>query len=79
MRINSAGKSVASLEKIATDVEDEEAPSVMKEAGEKVPKILSRVADQLASVRGARVIIAGIISLVAGGAGYPASAVADNQ
>jgi hypothetical protein len=75
LRINSAGDIVASLQKIAMDleaVEDEKTPSAMKEAGEKVLKILSRIADQLATVRGSRVIVAGIISLVIGGAGYPA-------
>jgi hypothetical protein len=75
LRINSVGDIVASLQKIAADLEaaeDEKTPSAMKEAGEKVLKLLSRIADQLATVRGSRVIVAGIISLVIGGAGYPA-------
>jgi RNA polymerase-interacting CarD/CdnL/TRCF family regulator len=75
LRINSAAEIVASLHKIATDLEavqDDKTPSAMKEAGEKVLKILSRIADQLATVRGSRIIVAGIISLVIGGAGYPA-------
>jgi nucleoside 2-deoxyribosyltransferase len=75
LRINSAGDIVSSLQKIAADleaVEDEKTPSAMKEAGEKVLKILSRIADQLATVKGSRIIVAGIISLVVGGAGYSA-------
>jgi hypothetical protein len=75
LRINSVGDIVASLQKIAADLEaaeEEKTPSAMKEAGEKVLKLLSRIADQLATVRGSRVIVAGIISLVIGGAGYPA-------
>jgi hypothetical protein len=75
LRINSVGDIVASLQKIAADleaVEDEKTPSAMKEAGEKVLKILSRIADQLATVKGSRIIVAGIISFVLGGAGYSA-------
>jgi hypothetical protein len=75
LRINSAAEIVASLHKIAADletVEDEKTPPAMKDAGEKVLKILSRIADQLATVKGSRVIVAGIVSLVVGGAGYPA-------
>lgn len=75
LRINSAGDIVASLQKISTDletIEDENAPSAVKDAGEKVLKVLSRIADQLATVKGSRIIVAGIISLVLGGAGYPA-------
>jgi len=74
LRINSAGDIVASLQRIATDletIEDEKTASAMKEAGEKVLKVLSRIADQLATVKGSRIIVAGIISLVLGGAGYP--------
>ena len=47
----------------------------MREAGEKVLKILSRIADQLATVKGSRIIVAGIISFVLGGAGYSASTI----
>jgi nucleoside 2-deoxyribosyltransferase len=75
LRINSTSDVVASLEQIANDldqVDDKQTPSAMKEAGEKLLKIISRVADQLASVRGSRIIVAGIISLVLGGAGYSA-------
>jgi hypothetical protein len=75
LRINSAAEIVASLDKIATDleaVEDEKTSSAMREAGEKVLKILSRIADQLATVKGSRIIVAGIISFVLGGAGYSA-------
>jgi hypothetical protein len=75
LRINSAGDVVASLQKIATDLEavdDEKTQSAMRDAGEKVLKVLSRIADQLATVRGSRIIVAGIISLVLGGAGFPA-------
>ncbi|WP_439402871.1 hypothetical protein ACNJYA_11050 [Bradyrhizobium sp. DASA03068] len=78
LRINSAADVVASLDKIATDleaIEDEEMPSAIKDAGEKVLKILSRIADQLATVKGSRIIIAGIISLVLGGAGYPGATI----
>ena len=74
LRINSAGDIVASLQRIATDLEtmeDEKTSSAIKEAGEKVLKVLSRIADQLATVKGSRIIVAGIISLVLGGAGYP--------
>jgi hypothetical protein len=75
LRINSAAEIVASLHKIATDleaVEDEKTPSALKETGEKVLKILSRIADQLATVKGSRIIVAGVISFVLAGAGYSA-------
>jgi nucleoside 2-deoxyribosyltransferase len=78
LRINSAGDVVASLQKIAADleaIEDEKTPSAMKEAGEKVLKVLSRIGDQLATVKGSRIIVAGIISLVLGGAGYPGATI----
>jgi nucleoside 2-deoxyribosyltransferase len=73
LRINSASDTVASLRKIASDletIEDEKTHSAAKEAGEKVLKVLSRIADQLATVKGSRIIVAGIVSLVLGGAGY---------
>jgi SepF-like predicted cell division protein (DUF552 family) len=75
LRINSTADVVASLEQIVQDinkVDDKQTPSAMKDAGEKLLKIISRVADQLATVRGSRIIVAGIISLVLGGAGYSA-------
>jgi len=75
---HSGGDVVASLQKIAADleaIEDEKTPSAMKEAGEKVLKVLSRIADQLATVKGSRIIVAGIISLVLGGAGYPGATI----
>jgi hypothetical protein len=75
LRINSAAEIVASLHKIAADLEiaeDETTPSAMQEAGEKVLKILSRIADQVATVKGSRIIVAGVISFVLGGAGYSA-------
>jgi hypothetical protein len=78
LRINSVGDIVASLQKIAADleaVEDEKTPSAMKEAGEKVLKILSQIADQLATVKGSQIIVAGVISFVLGGAGYSAFAI----
>jgi hypothetical protein len=78
LRINSAGDIVASLQKIATDlegIEDEKIQTAMRDAGEKVLKVLSRIADQLATVRGSRIIVAGIISLVLGGAGYPGATI----
>lgn len=69
LRINSTSDVVASLEQIARDLDqadDKQTPSAMKEAGEKLLKIISRVSDQLATVRGSRIIVAGIISLVLG-------------
>jgi len=78
LRLNSAADVVASLDKIATDlesIEDEEAPFAIRDASEKVLKILSRIADQLATVKGSRIIVAGIISLVLGGAGYPGATI----
>lgn len=78
LRINSAADVVASLDKIATElesIEDEETPSATRDAGEKVLKILSRIADQLATVKDSRIIVAGIISLVLGGAGYPGATI----
>ncbi|WP_342724629.1 hypothetical protein AAFG07_37445 [Bradyrhizobium sp. B097] len=75
LRINSAAEIVASLHKIAADletIEDEKTPSAIQEAGEKVLKVLSRIADQLSTVKGSRIVIAGVISLVLGGAGYSA-------
>jgi len=78
LRLNSAGDIVASLQKIATDldgIEDETTQPAIREAGEKVLKVLSRIADQLSTVRGSRIIVAGIISLVLGGAGYPGATI----
>lgn len=78
LRINSAGNIVALLQSIAADleaVEDDKTSSAMREAGEKVLKVLSRIADQLSTVKGARIIVAGIISLVLGGAGYPGATI----
>jgi hypothetical protein len=75
LRINSTSDVVASLEQIANELEEvneDRTPTALKDAGEKLLKILSRVADQLATVRGSRIIVAGIISLVLGGAGYSA-------
>lgn len=75
LRVNSAADIVADLEKVARDleaVEDERIPSVIKESGEKVLQILLRIADQLGSVKGSRVVIAGIIAVVLGGTGLSA-------
>jgi hypothetical protein len=75
LRINSAADIVADLEKIASDLEaleDAETPSAIREAGEQILKILSRVTDQLATVKGSRVVIAGIIAVVLGGTGLSA-------
>ncbi|MGY3690531.1 hypothetical protein ACVIGA_000611 [Bradyrhizobium sp. USDA 3240] len=74
LRINSAAEIVASLQTIAIEleaIEDEKTPSAIREAGLKVLKILSQIADQLATVAGARIIVTGIISFVLGAAGYP--------
>src|SRR6201999_2452678 len=54
LRINSAADIVASLQKIASDVEtveDENSAYAVRKAGEKVLKVLSRIAGQLATVK----------------------------
>jgi hypothetical protein len=71
LRINSAGEAVNELEAIAKElkaVEDDKTSSALKEAADKVLNVLSRILDQLATVRGSRMAISGAIALVLGGA-----------
>ena len=75
LRINSASDTVAELESIAEELErmpDDKIPPALQETAEKFLKVLSRFADQLATVRGARMLISGIIAVVLGGAGFSA-------
>jgi len=75
LRLNSTSDAVLELENIAKDLEevpeDKIAPA-LQETAIKFLKILSRLADQLATVRGARMLISGVISVVLGGAGFSA-------
>jgi hypothetical protein len=75
LRINSTGDAIDELLSIATDLKkagDQEPPSALREAGEKVLSVIARIADQLATVRGARFAISGALALVLGGSGLPA-------
>jgi hypothetical protein len=75
LRINSAADTVAELEDIAGTLQsasDENLPQALNETAEKFLKVLARFADQLATVRGARMLIAGIIAVVLGGTGVSA-------
>lgn len=75
LRINSASQTVGELESIANDLEqapDDKISPALQETVEKVLAVLSRLADQLASVRGARMLISGAIAIVLGGAGFSA-------
>ncbi len=77
LRINSASDAIAELEIIAEELErvpDDQTPSALRETAEKFLKILARFADQLSTVRGSRMLISGIVSLVVGGAGFNAVA-----
>jgi hypothetical protein len=63
LRINSAADTVVELESIAEELEripDEKIPPALQETAEQFLKVLSRFADQLATVRGARMLISGI-------------------
>lgn len=75
LRVNSAADIVADLEKVASDLEavrDDETTTAIGEAGEKILKVLSRISDQLGTIKGSRIVIAGIISVVVGGSGLSA-------
>jgi hypothetical protein len=75
LRINSVGDTVAELNAIANELRaaaDEETPSALREAGNNVLRVLSKIADQLSSVRGSRIAISGAIALILGGSGWPA-------
>jgi len=75
LRINSIGGDLAELHAIARDlrnVPDEKTPSALQDAANAFLKVIVRIADQLATVRGSRIVIAGGLGLVVGGAGWPA-------
>lgn len=74
-RINSAGEAVTELRAVAEELKvakDENTFTALKEAADAVLKVLLKILDQLATVRGARMAISGAIALVVGGAGWPA-------
>ncbi|MCA1530416.1 hypothetical protein [Bradyrhizobium yuanmingense] len=73
--MNSASDAVAELEDIAAELErlpEDKITPALNEAGERVLKVLSRFSDQLSTVRGARMLISGVIAVVLGGAGFSA-------
>lgn len=75
LRINSVGDAIAELRAIADelkDAPDERTPSALNLAGNAVLKVLLRILEQLATVKGSRFAISGAISLVLGGSGWPA-------
>ncbi|MEY9161630.1 hypothetical protein [Bradyrhizobium japonicum] len=80
LRINSktASDAVDSLREIANDLEsteDQKSSSAMQDAAEKVLPVLSRFAKEFSSAKGARIVIAGVIAYVLGGAGFSAIAI----
>lgn len=75
LRLNSAGDAITEMLAIADElkvVDDAETPSALKEAADKALKVLFRIMDQLATVRGSRVAISGAIAMIIGGSGWPA-------
>jgi hypothetical protein len=77
LRINSASETAIELESIAKELEqvpeDKIGPAI-QETVTSFLKLISRFADQLATIRGSRMLISGLISVVLGGAGYSAIA-----
>ena len=75
LRINSAMDTIVELENIARDLalvpEDRIGPALQGTV-ESFLKILARFSNQLATVRGSRMLISGLISVVLGGAGFSA-------
>lgn len=77
LRINSAAETASELETIANELSsaaDDAIANAIDVTLDAFLKILSRLADQLASVRGSRMLISGIMSVVLGGTGLPAVA-----
>jgi hypothetical protein len=77
LRINSAAETAIELEDIAKELEqipEDKLVPALQETVDKFLKVLSRFADQLATIRGSRMLISGLISVVIGGAGYSAIA-----
>ena len=73
LRINSAAETAIELEAIAKELEEvpeSNLPDAISETAQKFLAILSRLADQLSTVRGSKMLISGIIAIVVGGAGY---------
>lgn len=78
LRINSAIETAIELESIAKELEElpeEKVPAALKETADAFLRVLLRVADQLATIRGARMLISGLVSVVLAGAGFSAVAV----
>jgi hypothetical protein len=74
LRINSVAEIAIGLEVIAKDLEqipEETIVAATRETTEKFLKVFARLADQLATVRGSKMLISGIIGAVLGGAGFP--------
>jgi hypothetical protein len=73
LRINSAAETAIELEDIAKELEqipEDKLVPALQETADKFLKVLSRFADQLGTIRGSRMLISGLISVVIGGAGY---------
>jgi hypothetical protein len=73
LRINSAAETAIELEAVAKELQEvpeQNLPDAIKETAEKFLGILSRLVDQLSTVRGSRMLISGIIGIVVGGAGF---------
>jgi hypothetical protein len=75
LRINSATETALELEDVAKELEavpEEEINSAVQATAEKFLRILWRFADQLSTIRGSRMLISGLISVVLAGAGVSA-------
>jgi hypothetical protein len=75
LRINSAMDTIVELENIAHELErvpEDKIVPALQATVEGFLKILARFNSQLASIRGSRMLISGLISVVLGGAGYSA-------
>jgi hypothetical protein len=78
LRINSAMDTIIELENIAHELEqvpEDKIGPALESTVDGFLKILARFSSQLASIRGSRMLISGLISVVLGGAGYSAVAV----
>jgi hypothetical protein len=75
LRINSVADESEKIDAIAAELReapDEDTPNAIRSAALNVLKILEALGEQLATAKGARLVIAGIVSLIVGGTGAPA-------
>ena len=73
LRVNSVAEIIVELEQIASDLEvatDEATPSVVLDTAERFLGALGRFFEQPTAVRGSKMILAGSIAFVLGGAGW---------